>query len=157
MALEDLIQELTSEIKELKATLGKLQITSQSEKTTFKSKDAAKYLGIGYTTLLKLANDGEIVHTQNGTYKIFTRQALDNWLAKKEQETFEDGNGYTRYLKRELRKGWKKVTRKNTKGRKVDKPRKLKARPNIRIIDTRTIMDRISPGRLVAAAEYVER
>ena len=46
------------------------------------------------------------------------------------------------------------MPRRKRKARKMDKPRKIIAKPNIRLVDIKETSDNISPGRLVAAADY---
>ncbi|ABR48761.1 hypothetical protein Amet_2609 [Alkaliphilus metalliredigens QYMF] len=46
------------------------------------------------------------------------------------------------------------MPRRKRKARKVDKPRAIKVKPNVRLIDIKKISDDISPGILVAVADY---
>ncbi len=73
---EDLIKELVSNLKELNYTIKNLN------KQVYTAKEAAKYLRIGYETVLMYARIGEIEHVKNGNQYIFKKEYLDKWLDK---------------------------------------------------------------------------
>lgn len=49
-------------------------------KVTMTAKEAAKYLGIGYSKILNLTNKNEIPHIRLGKTFYYTKDRLDKWL-----------------------------------------------------------------------------
>lgn len=112
MSLEETMQNLNSSIKEL---IGLLKCNSISNvdaslgegekehKGTFTMAEAAKYLGIGYSTLSIKKDEWEIPYFENGTRKLFTKDALDDFLRRREKEALDEDE-YSKYLQKELRR-----------------------------------------------------
>lgn len=73
---ETLLQNLVEEIKQLNSQLNNLN------RNVFDAKGAAKYLSIGYDTVLRLTRIGEIEHVKNGSNYIYKKEFLDRWLDK---------------------------------------------------------------------------
>lgn len=73
---ETLLQNLVEEIKQLNFQLNNLN------RNVFDAKGAAKYLSIGYDTVLRLTRIGEIEHVKNGSNYIYKKEFLDRWLDK---------------------------------------------------------------------------
>lgn len=73
---EILLVSLVEEIKKLNSQLNSLN------RNVFDAKGAAKYLNIGYDTILRLTRIGEIDHVKNGSNYIYKKEFLDSWLDK---------------------------------------------------------------------------
>lgn len=106
MSLEQQIQELNNSIRELievlQPNINKQANNGQVQKV-FTMEEAAEYLGVGYSTLSIKKEEWGIPYFENGTRKLFTKDALDEFLHRKEKEVLEEDE-YTRYLKKQLRR-----------------------------------------------------
>lgn len=106
MSLEQQIQELNNSIRELIEVLQPnidKQIENGPVQKVFTMEEAAEYLGVGYSTLSIKKEEWGIPYFENGTRKLFTKDALDEFLHRKEKEVLEEDE-YTRYLKKQLRR-----------------------------------------------------
>lgn len=106
MSLEQQIQELNNSIRELIEVLQpniNKQIENGPVQKVFTMEEAAEYLGVGYSTLSIKKEEWKIPYVENGSRKLFTKDALDEFLHRKEKEILEEDE-YTKYLKRELRR-----------------------------------------------------
>lgn len=106
MSLEQQIQELNNSIRELIEVLQpniNKQIENGPVQKVFTMEEAAEYLGVGYSTLSIKKEEWGIPYFENGTRKLFTKDALDEFLHRKEKEVLEEDE-YTRYLKKQLRR-----------------------------------------------------
>ncbi len=107
MSLEQQIQELNDLIRELIGVLQGPNVIKQIEsgqvQKVFTMEEAAEYLGIGYSTLSVKKDEWKIPYIENGTRKLFTKDALDEFLSRKEKEVLEEDE-YTKYLKKQLRR-----------------------------------------------------
>ena len=56
---------------------------TNSNKSVFNLKEAAAYLGISITTLVRLLGSGVIPYRRVGQRWLIARAALDDWLNKK--------------------------------------------------------------------------
>lgn len=71
-----LLEKLIESLEELNANI------EMFNREVFTARQAAKYSGIGYDTILRLARIGEIECVKNGTNYLFKREYLDRWLEK---------------------------------------------------------------------------
>ena len=55
--------------------------------TPLNAKQASKYLGISYWTILSLARQGQIKHFRGGKKILFRLKNLDEWMSKAEEES----------------------------------------------------------------------
>lgn len=77
---EDLLEKLVKNLEELNENL------EMFNREVFTAKQAAKYLGIGYSTLLSLTRIGRIEHVPNGASYLYRKEYLDNWLERNKKE-----------------------------------------------------------------------
>ena len=112
MSLEESIQDLNSSIKELIGLLKSNNISNISTSIdkgkeglegTFTMLKAADYINVGYSTLSIRKDEWGIPYFQNGTRKLFTKKALDEFLHAREEETLNEDE-YTKYLRKELKR-----------------------------------------------------
>jgi len=107
MSLEQQIKELNDSIKELIEILKGSNAIKQAEngqtQKVFTMEEAAEYLGVGYSTLSLKKEEWEIPYFENGSRKLFTKEALDEFLHRKEKEILEEDE-YTKYLRKQLRR-----------------------------------------------------
>lgn len=112
MSLEESIQDLNSSIKELVGLLKGNDISNinasiedgkKELKGTFTMSEAADYINVGYSTLSIRKDEWGIPYFQNGTRKLFTKKALDEFLHAREEETLNEDE-YTKYLRKELKR-----------------------------------------------------
>lgn len=73
---EKLLIELNESIKKLNENV------EMFNRQVFSAKQAAKYLSIGYETLLAYTRIGEITYVPNGVNYIYKKEFLDQWLDK---------------------------------------------------------------------------
>jgi excisionase family DNA binding protein len=65
---------------------------SDIERITMTSKEAAKYLGIGYNKILDLTAQNKIPHIRLGKTYYYTKEFLDKWLvAEQTKPSKEEG------------------------------------------------------------------
>jgi excisionase family DNA binding protein len=62
---------------------------SDIERVTMTSKEAAKYLGIGYNKILELTQKNRIPHIQLGKTYYYTKEFLDKWLVDEQGKSKE--------------------------------------------------------------------
>lgn len=74
--MENLINELLEEIKNLNVTMKKFN------KEVFNAYEGAEYLCVSYDTILREARLGRISYSKNGASYLFTKENLDEWLEK---------------------------------------------------------------------------
>mgnify|MGYP000900398974 CR=1 FL=1 len=102
--MDGLLEQILSELKEIKQLLAKSQganmtfAKSELINNTMKSKEAAVYLGITEYRLRKLTKQGEIMHFTAGNRFLYKRKSLDIWLeeiqeasVKKNEEVMDFG------------------------------------------------------------------
>ena len=77
---EALLAELVNEMKTLNRKLTRMN------QEVFSAEEAAKYLRIGYSTMLQLARIGQIEHVRNGTSYIFKKEHLNKWLDRNKKD-----------------------------------------------------------------------
>lgn len=56
------------------------------ERVTMTAKEAAKYLGLGYSKTLTLTAAGEIPHIRLGKAYYYTKDRLDKWLEEEQDK-----------------------------------------------------------------------
>jgi len=54
---------------------------------TLNAKQAARYIGISYWTLLALAREGQVKHFKGGNRLLFRQQSLDEWMTTSEEKS----------------------------------------------------------------------
>lgn len=108
MSLEKSLLELQQTITELIKVVQALDIdnTKEIKRTTFTAREAANYLGFGYTVFLETVEQENIPYVANGNRKLFRKQTLDQWMDRKEQESVQvvNNDNYFKYLQSELKK-----------------------------------------------------
>lgn len=73
---EELLKELIQAVRELNENI------KMMNSEVFTAKEGAKYLKIGYDTILREARTGRIDHMKNGTDYLFKKEHLNSWLEK---------------------------------------------------------------------------
>ena len=73
---EDLLEKLVKNLEVLNENL------EMFNREVFTAKQAAKYLGIGYDTILRLTRIGQIEYVPNGSSYLYKKEFLDRWLDK---------------------------------------------------------------------------
>jgi len=58
---------------------------TEIKSSTLNARQAAKYIGISYWTLLSLARQGHIKHFRGGNRLLFRMQSLDEWMSESEE------------------------------------------------------------------------
>jgi excisionase family DNA binding protein len=56
---------------------------------TLSAKEAAKYIGISYWLILEIAKRKEIPCIRIGSRVLFRKDAIDNWMEEREEESVE--------------------------------------------------------------------
>jgi excisionase family DNA binding protein len=59
---------------------------SEITRVTMTAKEAAKYLGLGYTKILELTAAGKIPHIRLGKVYYYTKEFLDKWLVDEQNK-----------------------------------------------------------------------
>ncbi|WP_353097708.1 helix-turn-helix domain-containing protein [Tissierella praeacuta] len=75
-----LLEKLIENLEELNTNI------EMFNREVFTARQAAKYLGIGYDTILRLTRIGQIEHVANGTNYLYKKDYLDRWLEKNKRE-----------------------------------------------------------------------
>jgi excisionase family DNA binding protein len=63
---------------------------SEIARVTMTSKEAAKYLGIGYNKILELTQKNTIPHVRLGKTYYYTKEFLDKWLVDEQSKPSRD-------------------------------------------------------------------
>lgn len=59
---------------------------SEISRVTMTAKEAATYLGIGYSKILELTNKNQIPHIRLGKTFYYTKDRLDKWLEEEQDK-----------------------------------------------------------------------
>jgi len=66
---------------------------------TFNAKQAAKYVGVSYWTMLNLARQGLITHFRCGNKILFRKTMLDEWMEESENCNYVLDDGLPVYTR----------------------------------------------------------